>query len=308
MKYSLLTFIVSSALILTGCGGQAEADSRRAPTDGELRDNTPVALEPKADGQTLYSGETAQIDASHSGDGYICVRYTGENPKVKLQITNATTASRTYTYNMPDGAEYAVLPLSEGSGTYSVNLYENLAGSSYTLAFSQEIEAQIQDELRPFLYPNYYVNFNAACETVAKGAELCEGAGSELDAVKRIFDYVTETISYDHEKAASVESGYIPDVDEILKKQTGICFDYAAVMASMLRTQRIPTKLVVGYRGEEYHAWLSIYTEESGWIEKLIFFDGQDWTMADPTLAAGDRRGYSKKTSQDGLYNDMYYY
>ena len=52
-----------------------------------------------------------------------------------------------------------------------------------------------------------------------------------------------------------MQSGYLPDVDEVLASQTGICFDYAAVMASMLRCERIPTRLEVGYMGEVYHAW-----------------------------------------------------
>ena len=37
-----------------------------------------------------------------------------------------------------------------------------------------------------------------------------------------------------------VKSGYLPDVDKVFTENTGICFDYAAVMATMLRTQAIP--------------------------------------------------------------------
>ena len=38
-------------------------------------------------------------------------------------------------------------------------------------------------------------------------------------------------ISYDEEKARTVESGYLPDVDETLESGKGICFDYAALNA-----------------------------------------------------------------------------
>ena len=55
--------------------------------------------------------------------------------------------------------------------------------------------------------------------------------------------------------------GYLPDVDDVLASQTGICFDYAAVMASMLRCERIPTRLEVGYMGDVYHAWMMLISK-----------------------------------------------
>ena len=79
-------------------------------------------------------------------------------------------------------------------------------------------------------------------------------------------------------------------VDEILEKKTGICFDYASVMATMLRTQNIPTRLEVGYMLEEYHAWISIYIEEQGWINGIIEFDGTQWKLMDPTFASTSKK------------------
>ena len=63
-------------------------------------------------------------------------------------------------------------------------------------------------------------------------------------------------------------------------------YDYAAVMATMLRTQAIPTRLEVGYAGEEYHAWISTYIKDKGWINGIIEFDGTSWNMLDPTFAS----------------------
>lgn len=44
----------------------------------------------------------------------------------------------------------------------------------------------------------------------------------------------------------------------------------------MLRSQRIPTRLEVGYMGDVYHAWISIYTKETGWVNGIIEFDGKN--------------------------------
>ena len=95
-------------------------------------------------------------------------------------------------------------------------------------------------------------------------------------------------VSYDKAKAESVTSGYLPDVDETLETGKGICFDYAVLTAAMLRSQNIPTRLEIGYSGDVYHAWISVYTPETGWIDDLIEFRGDGWTRMDPTFASSN--------------------
>ena len=103
-----------------------------------------------------------------------------------------------------------------------------------------------------------------------------------------VYDYVTKKIKYDNDKAADVPVDYVPDIDEVLKDKKGICFDYASLMSAMLRSQNIPTKLVVGYSGTAYHAWISVWLEETGWVDNIIEFDGTDWSLMDPTLASNN--------------------
>jgi len=76
-------------------------------------------------------------------------------------------------------------------------------------------------------------------------------------------------------------------LDTVLEKKSGICFDYAALMTGMLRSQGIPCKLVVGYAGTAYHAWISVWTQEHGWVDGAIYFDGSVWQRMDPTFASG---------------------
>ena len=87
-------------------------------------------------------------------------------------------------------------------------------------------------------------------------------------------------------KAASVQSGYLPDIDVTLAEKKGICFDYAALMAAMLRSQNVPVKLVVGWTGSQYHAWINVWSESDGWVEGMIYFNGQNWELMDPTFAS----------------------
>ena len=94
---------------------------------------------------------------------------------------------------------------------------------------------------------------------------------------------------YDREKAASVSSGYIPDPDQVMESGSGICFDYASLAASMLRSQGVPVKIIFGYVGSEgdlYHAWNMYYTEESGWVSVEFEVGPDDWNRMDLTFSA----------------------
>ncbi len=267
-------------------------------TNQPLRDNTPEVLVPSADGTVTYGSDLVSIDASNTGEGYVMVRYAGDNPKVKLQIL--TPDGNKYTYLLSKDKEYETFPLPSGSGAYTLTVYENVVDDKYSVACTQEIDVEIRDEFLPFLYPNQYVSFNADSKTVALGEEVSEGARTDLDVVSNVYHYVTEHIIYDEAKATSVTYGYLPDIDETIASGKGICFDYASVMSSMLRSQKIPTKLEVGYAGEAYHAWISVYLEDVGWVDNMIEFDGKSWSLMDPTFAAGSNNKALKEFIGDG--------
>ena len=135
------------------------------------------------------------------------------------------------------------------------------------------------------------MDFNSKSNVVKTGATICKGIKDDIKKVDAVFEYVVDNIKYDYDKAKKVPQGYLPDVDSVLKKKKGICFDYAAVMASMLRSQNIPTKLVIGYTGKQYHAWLDVYIDDVGWVASAIYFDGKDWSIMDPTFASTGKKG-----------------
>lgn len=305
---SLILLLVLSAIFCCGCGGgdtAALSSESSAADSGPFRDNTPNVLKPKADGSVSHGTDIVKIDASHTDQGYVMVRYSGSNSKVKLQVK--TPDGSKYIYLLSQKGDYETFPLSSGSGSYSLTVYENVSGDMYSTAFSQDIQAEIEDEFLPFLYPNQYVWFTKESETVAKGKDLVAKAHSDLQAVEAIYEYVIGNISYDEAKAANVSYGYLPVVDDTLETGKGICFDYAALMAAMLRSQDIPTKLEVGYAGEAYHAWISVYLKEKGWIDDIIEFDGDSWTLMDPTFAASNDKDDLKDYIGDGDHYQVKY-
>jgi hypothetical protein len=235
-------------------------------------------------GPQSQSGGGATVDYSNASQGYIMVKYSGGSKKVKLLIKKGSTE---YQFTLGGGGGYETFPLTMGDGSYKVGVYTNVQGDQYAVALTTTVQATISNSLSPYLYPNQYVNFNKNSATVKKGQELASGAANQLAIVQSVYNFCVGNISYDTQKAATVQSGYTPNVDSILSSGKGICFDYAAVMATMLRTQNIPTKLQVGYvTGGIYHAWISVWTPETGWINNIIQFDGKNWKLMDPTLAS----------------------
>lgn len=262
--------------------GQISIDESEVPLAG-----APIAssLAPVASGVTVYGNDKTKIDASNTADGYVMATFTG-SAKGKLKVIVTGPSGVKYTYNLTSDGSYEVFPLSDGNGKYSVDIYENVSGNKYSTVFTQDISVKLKSEFAPFLLPNQYVNFSASSKTVAKANELTSGCSTDLAKITNIYNFVVSNISYDKQKAASVQSGYLPDVDSILASKKGICFDYAAVMTAMLRSQGIPCKLVVGYAGTAYHAWINAYTKENGWVDNVILFDGKTWKLMDPTFAS----------------------
>ncbi len=301
MKYRLhLSYLLIAifCLLLGGCSGSSSAS--RKEHSGPPRDSTPRVLTPSADGVTVYQNDFASIDASNTSQGYVMVKYNGTNEKVKLRITCPDQSC--YTYLISDRGAYDTFPLTAGNGSYALQVLENVAGDTYTVSLAQSINVSIEDEFLPFLYPNQYVNFHTDSKAVSKGSDLAKDTYSDLDVVQNIYNYVIKNISYDTEKAQNVSYGYVPDVDDTLSSKKGICFDYAALMTSMLRSQNIPTKLEVGYSGDAYHAWISTYIDDKGWVDDIIQFNGNTWQIMDPTLAATNDSAAVKKYVGDGSH------
>ena len=252
---------------------------------------------PEAIGQSVVETDTVVVDISNVSDGYVMASYTGTASDCKMQIT--VPDGTLYTFTVPQN-EYGAFPLSGGNGNYGFELLEHVQGKSYAMIHSGDFDVSLKDEYTPFLYPNQYVWYTADMKAVKLAEELSDQSADDLDFVERVYGYVIDHIAYDEVFAASAPVNYIPDVDKVLESGKGICMDYAALMAAMLRSQGIPVKMDIGYSGDAYHAWLSVYIKEQGWVDDVIYFDGSSWSLMDPTIAASNSSAAVKKYVGDG--------
>lgn len=306
--------LLLSAPFLTGCTGStssAKTDDTTSKSsvfslgssksknhsDDKKRTTVKEYLLPTASGAVVYGNDIVSIDASNVSEGYVMVRHQGGVDKVKLQIT--TPDGTTYSYTLAIGS-FEAFPLSGGDGNYHIDILEHAYDDMYAIAFSQDISVTLNDEFRPYLYPNQYVWFTQDYKAVSYAASLSEKSSNDLDYVEQVYNYVIDNISYDEELAENVQADYLPNIDRTMDTKKGICFDYASLMSAMLRSQGIPTKLVVGYSGDAYHAWISVYLSEIGWVDNIIEFDGKSWSLIDPTLAANNSSKSVAKYVGDG--------
>ncbi|MCL2633361.1 MAG: transglutaminase-like domain-containing protein [Oscillospiraceae bacterium] len=293
-----LKFIGFFAVIVLALNGLAEA---------EISASSAAIPVPKASGTKISQNDKSAIDYSNANDGYIMVKYTGTRTRAVVYVNSP--GKKKYQYELPVDKKYHVLPLTEGDGKYTIEVLE-ATGNTGSVIDKLEITVKLSDALKPFLNPNYYVNFNKNSTVTKKANELCSGKKTEVEKISAVYNWFVSEVVYDHEKAKNVKSGYVPKIADLMKDKKGICFDYASAMTAMLRSQGIPARLEVGYAGEEYHAWISVFTKETGWVNGWIQFDGKNWKLMDPTYAAANKEnsGFRKFMNTKGSYSTIYKY
>lgn len=304
---SVLLLTIISVALLAGCRQEIDIIDEPGAAETEIVDlgdmildmvplaDTPAVatvLTPVASGTLVQSNSYATVDYSNTASGYVMCCYSGTS-SAKLKVLVTGPSGTTYNYNLNTSGRYETFPLSDGNGEYKIGIYQNTTDTKYATLVSLSTYVTLTDEFMPFLRPNQYVNYSTNSEVVKLSSELTANKTDALDKVEAIYNYVVNNFTYDTNLAQTVTSGYLPDVDSVLAKKSGICFDYAAVMAAMLRCQSIPTKLVVGYTGTVYHAWINVYTSESGWLDAVIYFNGIEWKLMDPTFASSGKNSQS---------------
>ena len=314
-KKGIAALIAATALLLCGCGvpdvpappplnRNASSASVSAVSAKQGSYVAPPFAESGFNEAAAEGGAKARFDLSSLDKGYVAVSAVSDH-RLKFQVISGDD---TYTYDLAADGTPGVFPLSCGSGAYRFRVMENVSEKKYAEIASATRTVKLIDEFQPYLRPNVYVPYSAESDCVKKAAELAAGADNEIEVVAAVYRFIASAVRYDREKAATVASGYLPDPDETMRTGKGICFDYAALAASMLRSQGIPTKEIFGYVSPDdlYHAWNMFYPKESGWVTVSFETSKDDWNRMDMTFAAN---GSDDKFIGDGSnYSDLYWY
>ena len=102
-----------------------------------------------------------------------------------------------YDYMLSVTGGTLTFPLSEGSGAYSVTLYESRGGTKYAALLTAKLDAAVKDGFTAFLYPNYYVNYNGSSKAVKLAAYIVKDKVTALEKIAAVYYYVIGNIKYD---------------------------------------------------------------------------------------------------------------
>jgi transglutaminase-like putative cysteine protease len=121
-------------------------------------------------------------------------------------------------------------------------------------------------------------------------------ARNSYDAARAIEAHLSSNL-YGGSYAYSLEmraSGDDPLADFIFNVRKGHCEYFSTAMAVMLRTQRIPARVVNGFQTGEYNPAADAYVvrqaDAHSWVE-VYFTEADAWVTFDPTPAAGRPTG-----------------
>jgi transglutaminase-like putative cysteine protease len=132
---------------------------------------------------------------------------------------------------------------------------------------------------------------------ISKLAEdITAQAPSNYEKAVAVERYLSTHFGYTLELPSSVPPD--PLAHFLFERKRGHCEYFASSMAVMLRSLRIPTRIVTGFRGGEYNDLTGQYvvraSDAHSWVE--AYFPGSGWVSFDPTPAGSllARTGWSR--------------
>ncbi|MBR0341889.1 MAG: transglutaminase domain-containing protein [Oscillospiraceae bacterium] len=305
-KITALIILLGLALLLNGCGAEIPGfPSRPSESEPESVYEIPEMKMAYFHPEAAEGNSEAKLDISCVNEGYVALRVDSD-AGIKFQVLKDEDV---YTYSVIQ-REDQIFPLQWGDGDYIFRVMKNVEDNKYYEIYRCETSVVLDNEFDPFLRPNQYADFYEGRACVELAREFAEESKSDTDFVGKVYKYVCKNITYDDDKAQMAVDGqlkgYVPDPDRTLEEKKGICFDYACLAASMLRSQGVPTKIIFGYVAPDdlYHAWNMFYTKEGGWVTVKFSAPEDEWSRIDLTFSAN---GADSKFIGDGSnYMDVY--
>lgn len=230
-----------------------------------------------------------KLDDSKISKGILRVAYLNPDcDKAKLRLK---LDGKKYYYNLANTGKYENFSMQMGNGEYEVKVYENEHDNKYKCVFKEYVDVEVDEEKEDEKYKESIQNvkYDKDDEVVKLAKKLTKHDDDDEEKVESIYKYIVKNIDYDYGKLSELPYNYVPDNEKTLDDEEGICYDYASLMAAMLRSQDIPVKLIKGYSKvtKGYHAWNEVKID-GRWIIIDTTYDsvmrdrGRDYDMQKP--------------------------
>jgi transglutaminase-like putative cysteine protease len=165
-------------------------------------------------------------------------------------------------------------------------------------------ELEIEKERLTQIDREYFPQLIATADRILASANL--EPGERAVAARLLQDHFRTPGAYNYTldfRTVPRQRGTDPIEDFVANHRTGHCEYFASALCLMLRSQGIPARMVVGYKGGEYnsvggyywvrqlhaHAWVEAYLEQDqipkGLLEGPLDTEAGGWLRLDPTPA-----------------------
>lgn len=313
--------LLIAMLVLSACSSTEGFGSSGQPefSDPTYQRTPPPVTMPEFLGTTQETrednGRIGTIDLSNVNNGYVGVNCVSP-ARGKFRISKGTEGTadyKEYPYDLSTDGQNEFFPLAMGDGEYTFTIFLNIEGGQYEYFLTATAQVQLASPQEPFIRPNRIVNYTPDSQAVQFSYTLAENASSDLEIVQQVYFWIQQNIVYDETKAATLAGSttmYVPDPDEIFRTKTGICYDYAALAATMLRANGIPCQLIMGDvlagdKGSVYHAWNMIWLKDKGWVAVKLPSTPEDWQRIDLTFAASGDTSIAEFIGDGSNYFEM---
>lgn len=197
-----------------------------------------------------YSSSTYSISKVNNSEIAVGSNSYGKHMRIMVEKGNDK-----YYYSLNNKNEN--LPIQLGDGSYTVKILQNISGNRYKVLDKSTLTVKGNNNLDVYLSSSQPVYWAGMDKLDVLTKSLTANLITDEEKVNSIYSYIIQNIKYDNNKINNISTDYVPQLEETIKSKTGICYDYAALFAGMLRSEGIHTKLIKGYKNDmkEYHAW-----------------------------------------------------
>ncbi len=283
------------------------------------------AIQLKQTSTGVYSNDYVSINTNTANKGYVDIDYKDKygydiSVEISTNVKNQYGNYGRWHYNTSNKGPCNIkAALTYGNVEYTISVYSSIINEKTNVGGCTKkgqvtVKLNNVSETSAFLMNCGEVRYNFNMQFIKKANELASGCKNDLEKVSKIYDWLTNYISYGLNDEEPSLGFYTCDLDKIYNSKKGVCYDYSVVLAAMLRSQGIPCKVVFGkYSNSDSglgHTWNEIYVSEAGTITtNKLSITGNKWCRLDPTFSK-DNSGNSaiQFMQNDTNYTWQYYY
>jgi transglutaminase-like putative cysteine protease len=246
---------------------------------------------------TSFSSDSAAAAGSQSTQNSE-IAMSGEAPRntrwLMVQIIKSGESGFTETAPYSAGEPLPTVYLSQGAGSYTINLF-SLQDASYLDVTGAQFISQTQianqdqrDEL--FSLPALDIQSNNA-QVQALAEKLTRSQSSDREKALAVHNWMTENIAYDVDGVNDNTFTQKPqDAISVMNSKMAVCLGYSSLYAALMRSVGIHTKVVIGkligadQENQSNEQICQANTADHAWNEVYV---GNRWVTVDTTLDAG---------------------